>query len=207
MVEALRRIGVRDARVLDAIGQVPRHAFVDAALASRAYEDVALPIGHGQTISKPSTVARMIELVVQSLPESRLASARVLEIGTGCGYQTAILCELGAKVYSIERHKPLYLSTKTRLSAMGYKAHLVHGDGYKGLPVHAPFNKVIVTCGAPEIPAALVDQLVAGGTLVIPVGGEGGQSMMSVVRTADGVRHTAHGAFSFVPMVENKVGG
>ncbi|MCL4282261.1 MAG: protein-L-isoaspartate(D-aspartate) O-methyltransferase [Flavobacteriales bacterium] len=202
LVDELKGKGITDQRVLAAIGKVPRHQFIDDSAFDRfAYVDQAFPIGCGQTISQPYTVAFQSQLLGVKPGE------KVLEIGTGCGYQTAILCELGAKVYSIERHKPLYLSTKTRLSAMGYKAHLVHGDGYKGLPVHAPFNKVIVTCGAPEIPAALVDQLVAGGTLVIPVGGEGGQSMMSVVRTADGVRHTAHGAFSFVPMVENKVGG
>ncbi|MBK9059325.1 MAG: protein-L-isoaspartate(D-aspartate) O-methyltransferase [Flavobacteriales bacterium] len=202
LVEELKRKGITDARVLAAIGKVPRHQFIDDSAFERfAYVDQAFPIGCGQTISQPYTVAFQSQLLQVK------AGERVLEIGTGCGYQTAILCELGAKVYSIERHRPLYLTTKKRLTEMGYRAHLVHGDGYKGLPVHAPFHKVIVTCGAPEVPQALIDQLVQGGILVIPVGGEGGQAMYSVVRTAEGDVRTEHGAFSFVPMVENKVRG
>lgn len=202
LVEELKRKGITDARVLAAIGKVPRHQFIDDSAFERfAYVDQAFPIGCGQTISQPYTVAFQSQLLQVK------AGERVLEIGTGCGYQTAILCELGAKVYSIERHRPLYLTTRKRLTEMGYRAHLVHGDGYKGLPVHAPFQKVIVTCGAPEVPQALIDQLVQGGILVIPVGGEGGQAMYSVVRTAEGDVRTEHGAFSFVPMVENKVKG
>ncbi len=202
LVEELKRKGITDARVLAAIGKVPRHQFIDDSAFERfAYVDQAFPIGCGQTISQPYTVAFQSQLLQVK------AGEKVLEIGTGCGYQTAILCELGAKVYSIERHRPLYLTTKKRLTEMGYRAHLVHGDGYKGLPVHAPFHKVIVTCGAPEVPQALIDQLVQGGILVIPVGGEGGQAMYSVVRTAEGDVRTEHGAFSFVPMVENKVRG
>ncbi len=202
LVEELKRKGITDARVLAAIGKVPRHQFIDDSAFERfAYVDQAFPIGCGQTISQPYTVAFQSQLLQVK------AGEKVLEIGTGCGYQTAILCELGAKVYSIERHRPLYLTTRKRLTEMGYRAHLVHGDGYKGLPVHAPFHKVIVTCGAPEVPQALIDQLVQGGILVIPVGGEGGQAMYSVVRTAEGDVRTEHGAFSFVPMVENKVRG
>jgi len=202
LVEELKRKGITDARVLAAIGKVPRHQFIDDSAFERfAYVDQAFPIGCGQTISQPYTVAFQSQLLQVK------AGEKVLEIGTGCGYQPAILCELGAKVYSIERHRPLYLTTKKRLTEMGYRAHLVHGDGYKGLPVHAPFHKVIVTCGAPEVPQALIDQLVQGGILVIPVGGEGGQAMYSVVRTAEGDVRTEHGAFSFVPMVENKVRG
>lgn len=202
LVEELRGKGITDARVLAAIGKVPRHQFIDDSAFERfAYVDQAFPIGCGQTISQPYTVAFQSQLLQVK------AGEKVLEIGTGCGYQTAILCELGAKVYSVERHQPLYLTTKKRLAEMGYRAHLVHGDGYKGLPVHAPFQKVIVTCGAPEVPRALVDQMVHGGILVIPVGGEGGQAMYSLVRTAEGQVRTEHGAFSFVPMVENKVKG
>ena len=202
LVEELKGKGITDARVLAAIGKVPRHQFIDDSAFERfAYVDQAFPIGCDQTISQPYTVAFQSQLLKLKPGD------KVLEIGTGCGYQTAILCELGAKVYSIERHRPLYLTTKQRLADMRCRAHLVHGDGYKGLPVHAPFDKVIVTCGAPEVPQALVDQLVQGGILVIPVGGDGNQSMYSIVRTENGVKRTEHGAFSFVPMVENKAKG
>lgn len=202
LVEVLKRKGISDARVLAAVGKVPRHQFIDDSAFERfAYVDQAFPIGCGQTISQPYTVAFQSELLMVKPGE------KVLEIGTGCGYQTAILCELGAKVYSIERHRPLYLTTKRRLAAMGYRANLYHGDGYKGLPVDAPFQKVIVTCGAPEVPEALVDQLGQAGILVIPVGGEAGQRMYTLARTGDELISKEHGAFSFVPMVENKVRG
>lgn len=202
LVGELKLKGISDARVLAAMDKVPRHQFIDDTAFERfAYVDQAFPIGCGQTISQPYTVAVQSELL-QVKPGDK-----VLEIGTGCGYQTAVLCELGAKVHSIERHRPLYLTTKARLTRMGYRAMLVHGDGYKGMPVHAPFDKVIVTCGAPQVPQALVDQLKIGGVLVIPVGGDAGQAMYSMVRSADGVRTTRHGNFSFVPMVENKSNG
>ena len=201
LVGELEKKGIADPRVLAAIGKVPRHQFIDDSAFDRfAYVDQAFPIGCGQTISQPYTVAVQSELL-QVKPGDQ-----VLEIGTGCGYQTAILCELGAKVHSIERHRPLYLATKARLLRMGYRAHLVHGDGYKGLPLHAPFDKVIVTCGAPDVPQALVDQLKVGGTMEIPVGGGGVQRMHTVTRTSKGVEHADHGAFSFVPMLENRVG-
>ena len=202
LVEELKQKGITDAKVLAAVGKVPRHQFIDDSAFERfAYVDQAFPIGCGQTISQPYTVAFQSELLKVKPGE------KVLEIGTGCGYQTAILCELGAKVYSIERHRPLYLTTKRRLTDMHYRANLFHGDGYKGLPVDAPFQKVIVTCGAPEVPQALVDQLGDAGILVIPVGGGAGQSMHTLTRTKEGMESKEHGAFSFVPMVENKVRG
>lgn len=199
LVDELRQKGIGDPAVLAAIGKVPRHQFIDDTAFERfAYVDQAFPIGCGQTISQPYTVAFQSELLKVKPGE------KVLEIGTGSGYQTAILCELGAKVHSIERHKPLHVATKARLQSMGYRPRLVHGDGYKGLPADAPFNKIIVTCGAPGIPPALVEQLAVGGSMVIPVGGESGQVMQVVLQTAEGPKVIEHGAFNFVPMVENK---
>lgn len=199
LVEELARKGITDDKVLKAIGKVPRHQFIDDTAFERfAYVDQAFPIGCGQTISQPYTVAVQSELL------DVRPGDKVLEIGTGCGYQTAVLCELGAKVHSIERHRPLYLATKARLEAMGYRARLVHGDGYKGLPADAPFDKIIVTCGAPELPSALVDQLAPGGILVIPLGGDAGQTMYTITKTAGGITRRAHGNFSFVPMLGNK---
>lgn len=203
LVQEIERKGIRDKAVLEAIGRVPRHRFIDDSAFSRLiYADQAFPIACGQTISQPYTVAFQSELL-----EIRKGD-KVLEIGTGSGYQTAILCELGAKVYSIERHKPLYLATKRRLEEMGYRASLFFGDGYKGLPVHAPFDKVIVTCGAPTVPPELPRQLKIGGYLVIPVGGSGKQIMWRWVRTGEeSFEHQEFGAFSFVPMLTERSGG
>jgi protein-L-isoaspartate(D-aspartate) O-methyltransferase len=202
LVAELKGKGITDEKVLAAIGKVPRHQFIDDSAFDRfAYVDQAFPIGCGQTISQPYTVAFQSQLLHVQPGE------KVLEIGTGCGYQTAVLGELGAKVFSIERQRELYVVTRKRLTEMGYRASLFHGDGYKGLPVHAPFRKIIVTCGAPEVPAALLDQLADGGILVIPVGTGGRQEMYSLRRSGGAVVRTSHGAFSFVPMVENKVRG
>lgn len=189
--------------VLDAIGRIPRQLFIDdSAFLRMAYEDVPFPIGHGQTISQPYTVARQTELL---RPAQGL---KVLEIGTGCGYQTAVLCELGLKVHSIERVRPLHARTRTRLSAMGYRPHLVYGDGFKGLSVYAPFDRILVTCGAPEVPPELIAQLKPGGTLVVPVGAGEVQTMLVVEKRVDGsLLRSEHGRFRFVPMLESRTEG
>ncbi|MEZ5602855.1 MAG: protein-L-isoaspartate(D-aspartate) O-methyltransferase [Burkholderiaceae bacterium] len=171
MVESLRRIGVRDAQVLDALSLVPRHAFIDAALASRAYEDVALPIGHGQTISKPSTVARMIELVAQSLPPSRRAAAQVLEIGTGCGYQAAVLARVFGQVVSVERVRGLHEQARNNLRAMRLaNLRLVFGDGHLGVAQAAPFDAIVMAAAGEAIPDALLEQMRVGARLIAPIG-------------------------------------
>lgn len=201
LVELLHKKGITDPRVLEAIGKVPRHRFIDdSAFLGLAYSDQAFPIACGQTISQPYTVAFQSSLL------QVVKGEKVLEIGTGSGYQTAVLHELGAKVFTIERHRPLHLATKAKLAEMGYRANQVHGDGYLGLPSYAPFDKIIVTCGAPTAPEELLRQLRLGGSLVVPVGGDGAQTMLRFVRQgpADWIREE-HGAFSFVPMLGDKV--
>lgn len=186
--------------VLGAIGRVPRHLFIDdTAFQARAYEDSAFPISCGQTISQPYTVAYQTELLSTS------PGQRVLEVGTGSGYQTAVLCEIGLRVFSIERHKPLYLQTKERLSRLGYSPNLSFGDGFQGLPREAPFDAIIVTCGAPFVPPALVNQLKPGGRLVIPVGEGEVQRMKVVTKSLNGDLSTVDkGDFRFVPMLAEK---
>jgi len=200
LVEVLKGKGITDARVLEAINGIPRHLFIDdSAFHQHAYEDKAFPIACGQTISQPYTVAFQSQLL------GLKPGQKVLEIGTGSGYQTAVLCLLGVKVFSIERHRPLYLETKARLDRMGYKTFLTHGDGYRGLPQFAPFDKVLVTCGAPMVPDALLHQLKEGGRLVIPVGEGPVQHMLAVDRTGpEQFDRQEHGAFRFVPMLADK---
>ncbi|MBL7950172.1 MAG: protein-L-isoaspartate(D-aspartate) O-methyltransferase [Flavobacteriales bacterium] len=202
LVDVLRNKGIKDQRVLDAISRIARHQFIDdSAFMELAYQDIAFPIGCGQTISQPYTVAFQTELL-----ELR-PRMKVLEIGTGSGYQTAVLCSLECKVFSIERHKPLYLRTKERLSQMGYRPTLSHGDGFKGLPKEGPFDRVLVTCGAPWVPEDLLGQLKVGGVLVIPVGEGDEQRMLRMERTEAGTFRTDdRGAFRFVPMLQDKVG-
>lgn len=199
LVESIRKKGILDEAVLKAIDSVPRHLFMDSSFLEFAYDDKPFPIGAGQTISQPFTVAFQTELLKIKKGD------KVLEVGTGSGYQACVLLELGAKVYTIERHKSLYLKTKALLSSMGYNPVLMsYGDGYKGLPVHAPFDKIIVTAGAPFIPAELKIQLSVGGYLVIPVGSEI-QVMKRIIRTnTDDFQEEEHGTFRFVPLLENR---
>jgi protein-L-isoaspartate(D-aspartate) O-methyltransferase len=174
MVERLRANGVRNARVLNAMLAVPRHIFVDAGLATQAYEDAALPIGHHQTISKPSVVARMIEIAVAGNKFER-----VLEIGTGCGYQAAVLGQLAREVYSIERIKPLYERAKVNLRPLrAPNIRLHYGDGHEGLPLVAPFDAIVIAAAGLDVPQALLEQLATGGRLVAPVGAPNAQAQV-----------------------------
>jgi protein-L-isoaspartate(D-aspartate) O-methyltransferase len=174
MVERLRANGVADPRVLNAMSVVPRHMFVDPGLATQAYEDAALPIGHQQTISKPSVVARMIELAAAGR-----ALERVLEVGTGCGYQAAVLSQIARDVYSIERIKPLYERAKTNLRPLRVpNIRLHYGDGRVGLPPAAPFDAIVIAAAGLDVPQALLEQLAVGGRLVAPVGTQSGQSQV-----------------------------
>ena len=205
LVEQLKEKGIKSQDVLKAILKIPRHLFFDQstqrpALLDHAYSDKALKIGAGQTISHPFTVAFQTEALQIERGE------KILEIGTGCGYQTAVLLEMGAKVYSIERQKELYDKTKVFLPLIGYRAtKLVYGDGYKGLPQFAPFSKIIVTAAAPYIPTELLNQLVVGGILVIPLG-EGEEQVMNVIvkKSEFEFDKKTYGKFKFVPMLQNK---
>jgi protein-L-isoaspartate(D-aspartate) O-methyltransferase len=197
LVEVLKGKGITDAKVLDVINKVPRHFFLDLAFVNQAYSDVAFQIGAGQTISQPYTVAFQTQLLNI---EKR---SKVLEIGTGSGYQTAVLCEMGAKVYSIERQRELYLKTRPLLDQLGYPVKLFFGDGYKGQSTYAPYDRILITCGAPFVPDALVEQLKPGGMMVIPLGEGDTQIMTRVTKKIDGeLEIEKFGRFSFVPMLE-----
>ncbi len=196
LAQMVKHKGIKDERIIKAIERVPRHYFFDKALLEHAYQDKAFPIGEGQTISQPYTVAFQTQLLDVAKGD------KVLEIGTGSGYQACILLELGAEVYTIEFIKPLYEKTKKFLPKIGYKPHFYFGDGTKGLPSQAPFDKIIVTAAAPEIPKPLLDQLKAGGILVIPVGDSKLQKMMKVIKKEeDKIEKEPHDLFSFVPLV------
>lgn len=224
LIKVLRAKGIKSEAVLAAIEKIPRHFFLDKAFEEKAYEDQAFRIGAGQTISQPYTVAFQTEL----LQVKRLE--KILEIGTGSGYQSCVLAELGARVYSVERQKSLHDTSKLLIAELGYNIKTFYGDGYLGLPSYAPFDKVIVTAGAPYIPPALIEQLKPGGILVIPVG-EGDCKIMKTVRRTvrslnpnevsegsgavmkivykNAVLETEveeHGEFRFVPLLENKAG-
>lgn len=199
LLHQIREKKIASEIALDAMMNVPRHYFIDGAFLEKAYSDFAFPIGEGQTISQPSTVA--IQTTLLDLKDGD----KILEIGTGSGYQTAVLCQFNLKVYTIERQKVLYQKTRKLLQKLGCKAETFYGDGYKGLPQFAPFDKIIITCGAPSIPDALIEQLKPGGKMIIPVGGDEYQDMKVI--TVDAEKKLTienHGKFSFVPMLSEK---
>lgn len=199
LVSVLQQKGITDVNVLAAIKKIPRHLFLNSSFEAYAYQDKAFPIGAGQTISQPYTVAFQSELLQIKKDH------KVLEIGTGSGYQTAVLCLLGAKVYSVERQNELFKQTSSLLPKLGIRPkHLTFGDGYKGLPTYAPFDSIIVTAGAPMIPQPLMAQLKIGGRLVIPLG-EDVQIMTLLIRINE-TQFEKHelGEFRFVPLLEDK---
>jgi protein-L-isoaspartate(D-aspartate) O-methyltransferase len=196
LVQRLRESGIADERVLNAIRTVPRHLFVDEALATRAYEDTALPIGHGQTISQPWVVARMTEALLQDAQP-----AKVLEIGTGSGYQAAVLAALGLEVYTVERIGDLLRQARKRLRQLGFNVRSKHDDGRVGWPEHAPYDAILVTAAAPALVDALVDQLAVGAHLIAPVGGAGSQSLVKLTRHEGGVDESVLAPVVFVPLL------
>lgn len=201
LLEELKSQGVTDAAVLAAMAKVPRESFVDDALKKRAYENNALPIGHAQTISQPLVVAFM----TQALTRARKLD-RVLEIGTGSGYQTAVLAELVGTVFTVERIKPLSETARTRLSGLGYRnVHFGYADGIKGWLPYAPYSGILVTAGTEIVPPALIEQLGPGGRLVIPVGPQGRQSLKLFERRGANLREEDLGWVSFVPLLGGKV--
>jgi len=201
LVEALRQQGVSNERVLAAVGKVPRHLFVDDALKNRAYENNALPIGHAQTISQPLVVAMM----TQALLTGRRPQ-RVLEVGTGSGYQTAVLAELVTTVFTVERIKPLSETARRRLASMNYRnIHFGYADGINGWLPYAPYDGILVTAGAATVPDALIQQLSPSGRLIIPVGPQGAQSLRVIDRRGAGFREQDMGMVSFVPLLAGKV--
>ena len=199
LVRRLAEQGITEESVLERIRQVPRHLFVDEALASRAYEDSALPIGHGQTISQPYIVA----LMTQALVEKRMTPpAKVLEVGTGCGYQTAVIAALCGQVFTIERVGALLRSARAHLREAGVgNVRFRHGDGMEGWPGQAPFDGILVAAAPGEIPQPLLDQLAPGGRLVMPVGRSGDQELLRVTRTDDGFEREHLCRVSFVPLL------
>lgn len=200
MVSRIMEQGVRNNKLLEVMRATPRHIFVDEALASRAYEDNPLPIGHGQTISQPYIVAKMTELLLRSGPLKK-----VLEIGTGCGYQTAILAQLVDYVYSVERILPLQKKARTHLWTLKLNnVSYLHSDGGWGWPNYAPYDGILVSAAPPEIPEALLEQLAPGGVMVIPIGSPGRQELQRITRAESGYDIERHDYVSFVPFLSGK---
>ncbi len=196
LIELLEKKGIKDKAVLKAMLHIPRHFFFSKTFESHAYDDKAFPIGEGQTISQPYTVAYQSQILQVNKND------KILEIGTGSGYQAAVLLEMGARVYSIERQEKLHLRSKLILKKLGYNAQLKYGDGTKGWSEYAPFDKIIVTAGAPVIPKMLLAQLKIGGIMVIPVGDEKTQRMLSIVKTGEKTfKQIELDHFAFVPLV------
>jgi protein-L-isoaspartate(D-aspartate) O-methyltransferase len=201
LVETVRSKGITDEGVLHALGVVPRHLFMDSGFIKFSYLDQAFPIGAGQTISQPYTVAFQTQLL-EVKPNDK-----ILEIGTGSGYQTAILLEMGAKVYTIERQRELYLKAQDLLGKLGYKPHFFFGDGLEGKPTYGPYDKILITAAADQIPEKLLQQLKIGGILVVPVGERYSQAMMKIIKETDtNFKKTSHGAFVFVPLLRGTEG-
>jgi len=200
LVDGIRAKGITDEDVLNAIGNISRHFFLDSAFDEKAYEDKAFPIGEGQTISQPYTVAYQTQLLEINKFE------KILEIGTGSAYQAVVLAEMGAQVYTIERHKKLFEANKQFAFLRKYpNIKFFYGDGYEGLPTFAPFDKIIITAAAPEIPEKLIQQLKPGGMMVIPFGAGDVQTMMRITKLQNGaLKEEVFDNFSFVPMVEGK---
>lgn len=199
LIESLRLKQISDEAVLRAMDKIPRHIFLDSSFLEFAYQDKPFPIGSGQTISQPYTVAFQTQLLTIK------KGLKVLEIGTGSAYQASVLAEMGAKVYSIERQRKLFIKTKAFVQQhLPYKLNLFLGDGNDGLPAYAPFDRILITAAAPEIPQALLDQLKPGGIMVIPLGAGDQQDMLRIIKKLNGeIIHEQHGAFRFVPMLGN----
>lgn len=199
LIDEVRTKGIKDEKVLAALEAIPRHVFMDSSFVEFAYQDKPFPIGSGQTISQPYTVAFQTELLQVE------KGHKVLEIGTGSGYQACVLAKLGARVYSVERHHALFVRAKALLLQLGYHARLFYGDGYKGLNTHAPYDRILVTAAAPEIPMPLKQQLKEGGKLVVPVGSGSTQTMKRITKIgSDNFFEEEFGLFRFVPLLHNK---
>lgn len=200
LIDELHGKGISDTNVLDALNRVPRHVFMDSGFINFAYKDQAFPIAAGQTISQPYTVAFQTQLLqIEKLD-------KVLEVGTGSGYQCAVLLEMGAQVFTIERHRELFVKAQSVLLHLGYKPHFFFGDGYEGVPTYAPFDKIIVTAGGNDIPEKLLNQLKIGGKLIMPVGSSDSQRMTLVEKLSENeYNRSEHGSFIFVPLLKGKM--